>query len=181
MPDNRSQVWGRLQPGDLLFSSLKQRKMASQPGDVMSNSVWSERIACSFHPQLAVHRQTIKRRHLVILLYPCFQPAVPQSSVLFLFFTSEASRPKSLVGRGVGQPQASPVPLTSRGPCLQAQLALPSGQYLVSLSKVCVLQLLPCSNSSSIALYQKHGHRQLPKPTERYLFLQNSTDPSIER
>ena len=184
MPLTRSQVWGRLQSGDLLLNSLKQRKMASQPGNVMTATLFGMRIACSFHPQLAVHHQTIKRRHLVILLYPCFQPAVPQSSVFFLFFISEANRPKSLVGDHLCGQKCWPAPSFSRPSdiqrsCLQAQLALPSGYYLVSLSRSVSCNFFPVptallqhsTRNMDTVNYQK-TYRTLPLPIGTLLILE---------
>lgn len=175
MPLTRSQVWGRLQSGDLLLNSLKQRKMASQPGDVMRATLFGTRI--SFHSQLAMHHQTIKRRHLVILLYPCFQPAVPWSSVLVLFFTSEANRPKSLVGDHLCGQKCWPAPSFSSPSdiqrfCLQAQLALPSGQYLVSLSRSVSCNFFPVPTALYSTLPETRTPSTTKKPTEHYLFLQ---------
>lgn len=69
IPLTRSQVWGGLKSADLLFNSLKQRKMTSQPGDAVRAEV----------------------------------------------FTSEANRPKSLVGEHLCGQECLPAPLTSGG------------------------------------------------------------------
>ena len=173
MPLTRSQVWGRLQSGDLLLNSLKQRKMASQPGNVMRETLFGMRIACSFHPQLAVHHQTIKRRNLV--------------SVFFLFFTSEANRPKSLVGDHLCGQKCWPAPSFSRPSdiqrsYLQAQLALPSGYYLVSLSRSVSCNFFPVPTAllqhSTRNMDTVNYQKNLQNITSSY---RNSADPCIEK